>query len=211
MSAGVSGSTRKNATMRRSKAAFRSAVALAAVALTGCSATAWRSAFPATTTTEPTAPQEGWVPYRDPSGLSLEHPPDWEVQPGQLGPLFVFIDPGADAAGFRRNINILVETVPRSMTPDDYQSISNKQLEALHAHLDETASLCFSGLPGREQMWHFSRDGRTLRFLSVWTVANGRALLLTYTADDANFEGPLADVRRVASTVSLPQLSAVST
>jgi hypothetical protein len=206
--------------------ARQSAAIVFLVLVAGCSGTDWRSTEAASEVTTTTAPSQSpatettptsesstlanptWAPYTDPSGLTLEHPRAWTVQPAQLGPFYMFIDDSADSGGFRRNVNVLVQQVPPSMTLDEYQSISEKQFVALHGHLDSNVSSALSGHPGHEDIWHVTSDGKTIRFLSAWTIHNGKALLATYTADAANFDAALPDVLRVFKTIRYSPLEA---
>jgi hypothetical protein len=169
----------------------------------GCGGTAW-SSRPASPPPAPASASRTWVSYRHSSGLTLEHPGTWKVESSQLGPLFVFIDSGPDDAGFRRNVNVLSQTLPAGFTSDDYLSLSVSQMTKLGAAVDQSRDVTFAGVPGHEMTWHLIKAGKTLRFLEVWALRAQTAFLVTYTADSEGFDAPLGDVRRLFASIRLP-------
>jgi 5-enolpyruvylshikimate-3-phosphate synthase len=118
--------------------------------------------------------------------------------------LFVFIDSGPDQAGFRRNVNVLSQTLPAGFTSDDYLSLTVSQMNKLGAAVDQSRDVTFAGLPGHEMTLHVNKAGKTLRFLEVWALRAHTAFLATYTSDSQAFEAPLADVRRLIASIRLP-------
>jgi hypothetical protein len=179
----------------------------------GCGGTRWSDTVagaptttpPVTTATTPAPPPiAGWVLFRDPSGIAFRHPPDWTTVPGQLGPLYVYIDSGPDSGGFRRNINVLAQTVPAGFTLADYLRISRGQMTSAGGKLEHDAAATLGGLPGHEATWLVAKNGLRIRFLSVWTVRATNAFLVTYSADAANYDAPLVDVERLIASITLP-------
>jgi hypothetical protein len=175
------------------------------------------SARPATTevtspsTPAPTSPAptsrtaDGWVRHDDPSGVSLEHPADWEVRPGTAGPLFLFLDPESGVP-FRRNINVMLQAAGPSMTLEEYSRLSIDQLEDIEgASRSELRSLRISGTPGQRIEYIADLGSGNLRFLGAWTMRDGKAWLFTYTSDPDRFEDGLPDVERVLRTMRLPE------
>jgi hypothetical protein len=177
---------------------------------TGCGGTQWPDTAAAPTTVAPGTPvtivtiPSGWVGYRDASGLTLQHPPEWTTQPSQLGPFYVFIDSRADSGGFRRNINVFAQPLPPGTTASEYLRISVQQIETANGAIEENSATQLSGLGAHEVVWRVRSGNVALRFLSVWTVRGRTAYIVTYTSDPGNFQSALADVRRVIGTIHLP-------
>jgi hypothetical protein len=177
---------------------------------TGCGGTKWSDIGAAPTTVRPGTPvtvitkPSGWVGYRDSSGLTLQHPPAWTTQPSQLGPVYVFVDPSPDSGGFRRNINIFEQPLPAGTSDRDYLRISVAQIQTANGKVQENSPATLSGFGAHEVIWRLSKSGLNLRFLSLWTVRGRTAYIVTYSADDGNFDSALSDVRRLITTIHLP-------
>lgn len=156
----------------------------------------------------PTAPTEaptadGWVRYDDLSGVSLEHPADWEARPGTAGPVFLFLDPPSGVP-FRRNVNIMLQTGP-SMTLDEYTRLSIDQLDGIEgSSRSEVEPIRLSGAPGQRVEYRADLGSGDLRFLAAWTMRDGNAWLITYSSDPERFEDGKADVERVLRSIRLP-------
>lgn len=118
--------------------------------------------------------------------------------------MFVFIDSGPDRAGFRRNVNVLSQTLTAGFTSDDYLRLSTSQMAKLGATVDESRDATLGGLHGHEMTWHLNKAGKSIRFLEVWALRAQTAFLATYTSDSQEFDAPLADVRRLIASIRLP-------
>jgi len=180
-----------------------SSLAICVALAGGCGGTKWSAG--STPTTNPKRLPRGWAVYTDPSGITLQHPTAWTTQSGRLSPLLVFIDRAADSGGFRRNINVLVQPVSPGFTLAEYLRVRRQELSSSGGTLEEDRAATLGRLAGHEVIWRLSRSGKTIRFLSVWTLRRGKAYLLTYASDDANFSAPLGDVRRLIASVRLPK------
>lgn len=149
-----------------------------------------------------------WVAYTDASGVTLLHPTTWTVQAGRLGPLVVSIDGhGLDAAGYRRNINMLEQPLADGLTPADYERATVKRIAQTGGTIDDRRAATLSGAGGRQMIWHIDKAGTSQRFLTVWVVRGRVAFVVTYASDQRNFATPLVDVRRLISSIRLPPIS----
>jgi hypothetical protein len=158
------------------------------------------------TSTLPATVRAGWLPYYDPSGIALQHPAAWTVQPGGLGPMVVSIDGvGVDKAGFRRNINVLEQPLTDGLTAADYERASVKQIIETGGIVDNDRAAVLGGATGRQVIWHVTKAAKTTGFLSVWAVKGQLGYLVTYSSDQHNFATPLLDVRRVIASMILPR------
>ena len=143
--------------------------------------------------------------FRDPSGVSLEHPRAWTVEPSTgTDPLVVFLDPSAGVP-FRRNINIMVQSGPRPLTLDEYTQLSLKQFADLKTvTIGESRPTTLSGSPAYRVTYRGDLGAGDLRFLAVWTVRSGKAWLVTFASDPARYNASLPEVERLLTTIQLP-------
>ena len=143
--------------------------------------------------------------FRDPSGVSLEHPRNWTVQPSAgSDPLIVFLDP-VTGVPFRRNVNILVQSGPRPLTLDEYTQLSLKQIADIRGvTTGESRSTTLSGSPAHRLAYRGDLGSGDLRFLAVWTVRSGKAWLVTFTSDPARYNSSLPEIERLLTTIQLP-------
>lgn len=148
----------------------------------------------------------GWIRYTDPSGVSLAHPGAWSVQPGVDAPLFVYIDPSTGVP-FRRNVNIMLQHAPQSITLSQYTTLTRNQLAGVnHYHLVSAGPVTLSGRIGYRIIWRgaLPNSPSDLSFLSEWTVIAGQPWLVTYTSDTSRSELALPAVEELLRTISLP-------
>ena len=159
-------------------------------------------ASPSTTSAAATG---AFTRFRDPSGVSLEHPRNWTVQPSAgSDPLIVFLDP-ATGVPFRRNVNILVQSGPRPLTLDEYTQLSLKQIGDIRGvTTGESRSTTLSGSPAHRLAYRGDLGSGDLRFLAVWTVRSGKAWLVTFTSDPARYNASLPEIERLLTTIQLP-------
>jgi len=73
---------------------------------------------------------------------------------------------------------------------DDYQLVTS-----------EPAKL--AGLPAHRVSYAGSQNGVTLGWLQVWTISEGNAYVLTYTADPAGFDTYLAGANAIIESFTL--------
>lgn len=155
--------------------------------------------------TLPVTVRAGWLPYYDPSGVALQHPAAWTVQPGELGPLVVSLDgSGLDSAGFRRSVNVLEQPLTSGVTSADYRRISLKQIADTGGIVDDDRAAVLGRIPGRQVIWHVTKGGARTAYLSIWAIKGQVAYLVTYSSDQHNFATPLLDVRRMIASIALP-------
>jgi hypothetical protein len=143
--------------------------------------------------------------FRDPSGVSLEHPRTWTVEPSAgTDPLVVFLDPPSGVP-FRRNVNILVQSGARPLTLDEYTQISLRQINDIEgATIGESRPTTLSGSPAYRLAYRGDLGSGDLRFLAVWTVRSGKAWLVTFASDPGRYNASLPEIERLLTTIQLP-------
>ena len=136
--------------------------------------------------------------YVDPEGAyRITIPDSWEARHGAIAEgIEVWLTDEVED-GFGPNVNVLTQTTG-NMTLDEYTetSIANapsfvKDFEVQDSRREtgpngtELAVLEYSGEAGAD---------RPLRFLAVWTVANGQAVVATFTTTPDRYEELRSDV-----------------
>jgi len=146
-------------------------------------------------TGSPGPPGESFV---DPEGAyRITVPGTWEARHGAIAEGIEVWLAGEVEDGFGPNVNVLTQTTG-GMTLDEYteSSIANaptfvKDFEVLDSRREtgpngtELAILEYSGEAGTD---------RPLRFLAVWTVNDGQAVVATFTTTPERYEAQREDV-----------------
>ncbi|MGO9911188.1 MAG: hypothetical protein ACLPQS_08530 [Acidimicrobiales bacterium] len=149
----------------------------------------------------------GWVTYKGPDGLTLQHPASWTVQHGTSGGLHVYIDP-ASGVPFRRNVNLILQSSSTPITAASYLQTNLAQISQDKGTISQQNAVSFDGTPGYRVIWAATTTsgGTTydLEFLSEWTIRHGEAWLFTYTADHARFASALTMVESLLASLKLP-------
>ncbi len=110
----------------------------------------------------------------------------------------LFVDP-AGGAGFRRNVNVLVQTSARPVTLDEYAELLRQIRELGRSTIGESRSTTLSGTPA-----YRVAGRRDQRVLSVWTVRGNKVWLVTHTADPARYNPARPEVERLVGTIQVP-------
>lgn len=194
-------------TQPRPRLPIVSALVLLAACVAACQSSS-HGASTNTTTTASTVSSGGaaWVLYRDPSGVSFSRQTSWTVVPGQEGPLVVYLDP-ATGVPFRRNINILHQIEPRSVTLSEYTAVTKQELQSISDFVQTSLGpVALSGQPGMRIVYSATLPGLSSRLevLSEWTVIGGKPWLVTYTSDPSRFEQLAASAQRLIDSIRLP-------
>ena len=143
--------------------------------------------------------------FRDPSGVSLEHPRSWTVEPSSSdAPLHLLLDPPSGVP-FRRNVNILAQTSARPVTLSEYTELSVRQIRELPGStITDSRPTTLAGLPAHRVTYRADFGSGEQQVLSVWTMRNNRIWLVTYSADPARYSSALPEVERLFGTIQLP-------
>jgi len=164
---------------------------------------------PTTSTTTGRSPttgaaKTGYTPFRDPSGVTLEYPSAWSVEPSSASrPLIVYLD-RLGAGPFRRNLNLLQPPrTPASL--DEYTRANLKELSDIPGSTTgESRPTTLSGSPAYRVTYRADLGKGELRFLVVWTIHGGKAWQMTYTSEPTRFDDGLPDVERLLTSLKLP-------
>jgi len=134
---------------------------------------------------------EEFASYSDSKyGFTLQYPKDWEKQAGAMGSAVLILSPReGDSDTFRENVNVLVQTLPDKMTLDQYTKLSLDQAPKLISRFDllDQGPTQLAGRPARRVHYRGEQGVFRLEWEQVWSVLEGQAFVLTYTAERARY------------------------
>jgi hypothetical protein len=102
--------------------------------------------------------------------------------------------------GFTPNVNTLIEPVPARVSATTYASRAKTALKAAGGSVTTpsiTTPTKVDGEPAASAEVERQQEGRNLRATQVYTIKNGRAYVITYTALPANFKAESSSFREV--------------
>jgi hypothetical protein len=141
--------------------------------------------------------------YGNPAyGMTAEYPAGWKADEGAAGAVVVFYSPleGSDDK-FSENVNILVEDVSAhpGMTIRKYTETGIAQLASFFTdfRLVDNRRHTVDGRRARLIEYTCRQGEFQLHVLQAMTIADGKAYVLTFTAEEANYERYLPAARRI--------------
>ena len=140
--------------------------------------------------------------------FQMKYPAAWDVEEGVMGTAVFFLSPlSGPYDQFRENVNIIVEDVSAhpGLTVDDYEIVSIDELARTITDFTiiERGRRIVSGRPARTLEFTGTQGIYQVRFLQVYTIIAGRAFVITYTAEDSQYQIYLPAVTRMIDTLSL--------
>jgi eukaryotic-like serine/threonine-protein kinase len=141
-----------------------------------------------------------FVTYDNPTfGVRIQYPSDW----GRLDLSFMQdsadIDfyPLADTS-LAKNLKIQVDNLPSSnMTLEEY---TNSQINPFEEKLLESNTTTLAGIPGYEIVFT-SLQG--LKTMQVWTIKNDKAYIITYVAQEEDYEKELQVAQKMIDSFEI--------
>jgi eukaryotic-like serine/threonine-protein kinase len=152
---------------------------------------------------KPPAPSMGQKYTNDLRKFSLSFPKNWEVRENIMGATVVGLAPTSTSSGkaeeFRENINIVVETLPQTMTTKSYYDESLKLLKKLFTDfkIEKTGHGSFDRQVAQSQMdksdpyWtvYTHRMGKLrAKVLQYMSVVGKTAFVITCSATPQTYE-----------------------
>ena len=139
--------------------------------------------------------EPNFVPYSNPTfGIRTEYPADW----GRLDLSFLLNNsavldfyPLDDSSG-SEHVRIQIETLlpAQNITLERY---SQAKINSVEGEIVESNSTALAGLSAHEIV--FNNLG--IKTMQVWTIKEGRAYSITYTAEEEDFEEDLQVAKRM--------------
>jgi eukaryotic-like serine/threonine-protein kinase len=141
-----------------------------------------------------------FVTYDNPTfGVRIQYPSDW----GRLDLSFMQdsadIDfyPLADTS-LAKNVKIQVNNLPsQNMTLEEY---TNSQINPLEEKLLKSNTTTLAGMPGYEIVFT-SLQG--LKTMQVWTIKNDKAYIITYVAQEEDYEKELQVAQKMIDSFEI--------
>ena len=141
-----------------------------------------------------------FVTYDNPTfGVRIQYPSDW----GRLD--LSFLQQSADIdfypladTSLAKNVKIQVDNLPSSnMTLEEY---TNSQINPLEERLLESNTTTLAGIPGYEIVFT-SLQG--LKTMQVWTIKNDKAYIITYVAQEEDYEKELQVAQKMIDSFEI--------
>ena len=125
--------------------------------------------------------------------LSFQYPTNWKVAEGFMGTVVVFLSPLENADDkFSENVNLVTEdlTAYPGMTLEKYMEINLAQLPSFVTDYKLVAreNSLVSGTSATALIYTGRQGIFQLKFLQVFIVADNRAYVLTFTAEEAQYK-----------------------
>ena len=141
-----------------------------------------------------------FVTYDNPTfGVRIQYPSDW----GRLdlsfmqGSADIDFYPLADTS-LAKNVKIQVDNLPSSnMTLEEY---TNSQINPFEEKLLESNTTTLAGMPGYEIVFT-SLQG--LKTMQVWTIKNDKAYIITYVAQEEDYEKELQVAQKMIDSFEI--------
>jgi serine/threonine-protein kinase len=197
-------------------------IAILLITLAGCGATPSPVPPPTATqppptqtpspTTEPTAPPKPageFVGYDAAGGgFGIEFPADWQVVEREASNTILFVSPApADSTAFRENVGVTIQDLGTDfLTLEDYTGGFLSQAPDLvgNYHLIDSQGATLADQPAYRVVYTGEQMGLPLQWLQVWTLKDGRAYIVTYTAEPDQFDEFLDTAAYMISSFELP-------
>src|ERR671914_151238 len=138
--------------------------------------------------------------YENPTyGIQIQYPSDW----GRLD--LSFLQDSADIdfyplsdTSLAKNVKVQVNNLPsRNMTLEEY---TNSQINPLEEKLLESNTTILAGIPGYKIVFT-SLQG--LKTMQVWTIKNDKAYIITYVAQEEDYEKELQVAQKMIDSFEI--------
>ncbi|MDV6012406.1 hypothetical protein [Haloechinothrix sp. LS1_15] len=152
---------------------------------------------------EPAVADDDVVVHQGPVDVLVEMLPGWQLGPDVLEGATTIVNPEACGANFCDNLNVLVDPA-RGASPDEFHAQSIAELDEL-ADVRSEREVELDGRVGYEVEYAGDRGHEygDMRFLTRYTVADGEAVIVTYTARPDTFEEWRPDAEAMLESIEI--------
>lgn len=153
---------------------------------------------------EAAATPEGFVAYSDDKGaFTIAHPSEWTIQEDYFGTNVMFMSPLTDGDTFQENFSVLSQDLPAG-TPDlsGYEDMVTEQLKAYITDFELVSSedVEMGDLTGQKLSYKGTQGESAIAWVQAYTIKNDVVYVLTFTAEQGQEEGFMADVDQMIET-----------
>lgn len=140
--------------------------------------------------------------------LKMEYPSTWKAAEGVAGAIVVFLSPlESKEDKFSENVNIIVEDVSAhpGMTLGKYIELAKAKLAVFiteYSPKDSRDSI-LSGQPAKMIEYTGRQGVYNLHILQTVTLIDGKAYVVTFTAEEANYERYLPAAKRIIDSLAI--------
>ena len=153
--------------------------------------------------------QEATPVYRNADyGLEAQYPAGWKAVEGLMGTAVVFASPlESKEDKFSENVNIIVEDVSAhpGMTLGKYIERAKAKLAVFiteYSPKDSRDSI-LAGQPAKMIEYTGRQGVFNLHILQAVTLVNGKAYVVTFTAEEGNYERYLPAAKRIIESIAI--------
>ncbi len=172
--------------MSRTKAAALTILALLGVSLSACSPS-----------------QEPGRFYDEGKRFSIKFPQDWETKKGGMGTVVMAFSPQEGPAdGFRENVNVVVEELPRAISLQEYTELSLVNMRKLLTDFQMQESGDTSIGPNSAKWYIYSHRSGSVKatVLQYFLVKDRRAYVISTAAEPGQFSRYKPRFEEIAQT-----------
>ena len=148
-------------------------------------------------------------PYEDSVyGIKIKYPKGWTIREQAKGTVVAFVSPkDKEIDAFQENVNILVQDLKNQ--PNDLQQYSMtavRQLTRTFKNITvlDSKEVTWAGRPAY-RFEYMVKAEFDLRLLHLWTIENGKAYMLTYSADADHYKDYIKVVERMIRSFEISQ------
>jgi len=153
-------------------------------------------------------PADAFVWYQSEMfGFGIEHPEAWDIVERERFNTVLFLVPGTGVEGeFRTNLSVGVQEVQAPL--DSLAAYTGAFLDAAPDQIDgfellSSEPALLDGQPAHRVIYTGSQTGLPLKWLQVWALDDGRAYIVTYTAEPDRYALHLAQVEYMISALEI--------
>jgi eukaryotic-like serine/threonine-protein kinase len=153
----------------------------------------------------PTADFETYTDVAE--GFTIAYPKHWEKREGALGSSVLILSPTEEPSDdFRENVNVLVQTVPEETSLGEYTRLSLDEAPKVIMGFDllDDGPAMLSGAPAHQVHYRGEQGAFRLEWKQVYALKNGKAFILTYTAERDQYEAGLPTAEAMFASFRLP-------
>ncbi len=133
--------------------------------------------------------QPAWATWRG-AGVSLAHPVEWTVdESGERGAAVIFLSPLDSGDLFSENVNLLVQDAP-GVSLTEYATATEAQVGQQLAKGTMITSSATRDITGEMHQFEYTGElsGRAMHWKQVVRIREGKAYLLTFTAEEGSWD-----------------------
>ena len=135
---------------------------------------------------------------------SLNYNHQWKAQKVDLQNIDQVLYYQNSSNAFRDNINVMIENIGNEITLEEYEAISKKILHQIpHSILAESKDLLVNGKPAYYIEFEMEYNQKMQRNLQYYLIDNGKAYVVTFTADLEDFERIKPEALEVMNTFTI--------